>query len=295
MGITSIEWTDFSINPIRARLGEGDGHYCEKISPGCRNCYSSRLQPRFRMPMFAEQRGQAEPYLDAKKLVQVLKRRKPTKFFWCDMTDMFGAWVPNEWIDLIWATMLLSPQHTHQVLTKRPQRMLEYLRDPYLYPRVLRAADSLRAQCPKLTSVGISDPARFPAKWIWLGVSAEDQLRANERVNVLRRCPAAVHFLSMEPLLGPVALDDRWLEWLPLGPDADGEAHLLPPIRWVIVGSESGNGARPMEPAWARSIVDQCIAAGVSVFTKQIANEHDRKGGNPAHWPAGKWPREYPR
>ncbi|HMI93941.1 MAG TPA: DUF5131 family protein, partial [Polyangiales bacterium] len=127
MGSTSIEWTDHSINPFRARLasGQGKGHYCEKISPGCKNCYSSRFQPRLAMPQFQEQRRRSdiEHWLDASKLNEVLRRKKPTKYFWCDMTDMFGDWVPNEWIAACFGVMAATPHHTHQVLTKRAARM----------------------------------------------------------------------------------------------------------------------------------------------------------------------------
>ena len=127
MGSTSIEWTDETINPLRARLNadqKRSGHYCEKISPGCKRCYSSKLQPRFGMPQFQEQRRlDVETFLDPSKLHQVLQRKKPTKWFWCDMTDMFGAWVPNEMIAACFGVMAATPWHTHQVLTKRADRM----------------------------------------------------------------------------------------------------------------------------------------------------------------------------
>src|SRR5262245_53283923 len=131
MAETSIEWTDHSINPIRARTADGVGHYCQKVSPGCANCYASRLQPRFGMPEFkgtGDPPGDRERFLDESKLAEVLRRKKPTRYFWCDMTDLFGAWVPDEWIDECFSVMGATPQHTHQVLTKRPERMLAYMR-----------------------------------------------------------------------------------------------------------------------------------------------------------------------
>src|SRR5437868_3326416 len=103
MGKTTISWTDHSINPIRARSKATNavGHYCEMTSPGCANCYSSNFQKRFNMPAFTAgtRRGDIEPFLDQSKLQEVLRRKKPTKYFWCDMTDLFGEWVPDEWID----------------------------------------------------------------------------------------------------------------------------------------------------------------------------------------------------
>lgn len=91
MSITSIEWTDRSVNPIRARLGAAVGHHCEKVSPGCANCYASRLQSRFKMPPFQmDKRADVEPFFDERRLQEVLRRKTPTKWFWCDMSDMFG-------------------------------------------------------------------------------------------------------------------------------------------------------------------------------------------------------------
>lgn len=133
MGKTSIEWTDHSINPIRARLKSTGavGHYCEKISTGCVHCYASGLQRRFQMPEFGggQKRDDIELFLDNKKLEEVRRRKKPTRYFWCDMTDLFGDWVQDEWIDACFDTMWLTPRHTHQILTKRPDRMVRYVRE----------------------------------------------------------------------------------------------------------------------------------------------------------------------
>jgi hypothetical protein len=136
MNATSIEWTDLSVNPIRARRLDGKqrvpGHFCQKISPGCANCYASRTQPRFGLPQFPGTNKSpadmgVELFLDQKVLESVLKRRKPAKLFWFDMTDAFGDWVPFEWLDQCFAVMALTPHLTHQVLTKRPERMADYL------------------------------------------------------------------------------------------------------------------------------------------------------------------------
>jgi protein gp37 len=322
---TSIEWTDHSINPLRASVGgESDGHYCEKVSPGCKNCYSSRLQPRFRMPAFQEQRGLGVTHsLDTGKLRQVLDRRTPTKWFWCDMTDMFGDWVPIHHIARCFAAMASTPHHTHQVLTKRPGRMLEVTTRLYANDcsMLIEAGEQLAAD------IGAchlnEDTWQAPPRNVWLGTSVEDQVRAEQRVPDLLACPAATHFLSCEPLLGPVDIS-RWLtrstllhccmdvagairnrsfdglqkegrslnrreaedellrilatgvRVLPMSDDCDAfddqkgcPGHASPAIDWVITGSESGHGARPMDEEWVRSLRDQCSASGARFFYKQ--------------------------
>ncbi|WP_397570624.1 DUF5131 family protein [Schlesneria sp. T3-172] len=133
MGKTTIEWADHSLNPIRARhtATGAVGHYCEKIASGCANCYASNLQRRFQMPSFGsgQKRDDVEIWLDETKLDEVRKRKKPTRYFWCDMSDLFGDFVPDEMIDKCFDAMWHSPQHTHLVLTKRPGRLLKYVRE----------------------------------------------------------------------------------------------------------------------------------------------------------------------
>lgn len=311
---TSIEWTDFSVNPIRARYAatNGDGHYCEKISPGCANCYASRLQPRFSMPVFdVQRRSNVEPYFDESKLQDVLRRRKPTRWFWCDMTDMFGHWVPDEWIDRCFAVMALTPQHAHQILTKRADRMLEYMSRPTTSTRVWQLSQIL-------ASFGHHDPRELVRHWplstVWLIVSAEDQQRANERIPLLLQTPAAVRGVSLEPLLGPITLDRHLWRELAL---SEIPAHALddgctegvkrrrPSIDWVIVGGESGPRARDCDLADVRSIVQQCQAAGVACFVKQLGArpirlncDHEpfwhKKGGDPDEWPDDLRVRQFP-
>jgi protein gp37 len=316
---TSIEWTDESVNPILARRRDDvqsassvhyQGHYCEKISPGCALCYASRFQVRRHMPAFPSVKGnleQVEVFFDESRLLDVLKRKKPTKYFWCDMTDMFGSWVPFEWIDKCFAVMALTPHHTHQVLTKRPERMAEYLQSQ---PDWNKALESLQDSCLECTA----EPAIFdrachvhrdmadeafaalhrswPLSNVWIGTSCEDQQRADERIPHLLRCPAAVRFLSCEPLLGPIDLSKFHIGWWrcfnceqahdpgpdePLGTEIDCSNCGNPGpleidglhLHWVICGGESGHGARPMHPDWARSLRDQCVVAGVSFFFKQ--------------------------
>jgi protein gp37 len=320
---TSIEWSEHSINPIRLRSSNGKrGHYCEKLSTGCKNCYSSRFQPRFGLPQFQEQRGNTSGlFLDASKLNEVLRRRKPTKYFWCDMTDMFGDWVPFEWIAACFGVMAATPQHVHQVLTKRPARALEFFRwidecqrrnahagtGDTLPEHVrgfaidvgkFRLPDGSMPPGPGRKLLGY-DTQPWPLRSVHLGVSCENQETADKRLPLLVQCPAAVRWVSAEPLLGPVDL--RWCGTEPkcgegcadmLSPKAHGDP--APHLNWVVAGSESGHGARPMQIEWIESLRDQCRDAGVPFFTKQIANERDRKGGNPEFWPGGPWPREFP-
>lgn len=304
MGSTSIEWTDHSVNPIRARnrATGAVGHFCEKITPGCAHCYSSTWQHRFTsrgngtgLDFLPVNRSKVELFLDDGVLRSVLKRRKPTKFFWCDMTDMFGEWVADRWIDRCFAIMSLTPQHTHQVLTKRPERMREYM----ALGRQGRVNDThiLNGGSPiwfRLDERKLAGP-QWPLPNVWLGVSVEDQQRADERIPLLLQTPAAVRFLSVEPLLGPVDLS-KYLAC----PGCGGSGVVIEhhdfcseelscaccgerPISLVIVGGESGHGARPMHPDWARSIRDQCQASGAAFFFKQWgewAPGNDGAGGD---------------
>lgn len=313
----SIEWTERSVNPIRARGPNGkSGHYCVKCSPGCKNCYSSDFQPRLGLPVFQEQaKDPPELYLDPKTLAEVLKRKAPTTWFWCSMTDLFGEWVPDEWIAACFGVMAATPHHTHQVLTKRPERAAKWFE--WYAERTKDAAPAGLAVVYASQWLGRSFTEFMPdlvAQWpcwplpnVWLGTSVENQRYADERIPHLLRCPAAVRFLSCEPLLGPLDLG-RWIAprtfcgcgaehdgdidhpcnecgdpanglittW---GEEAalaerngrtDGETQGGAPIGWCIVGGESGRGARDFELAWARSLRDQCEATGTAFFCKQL-------------------------
>jgi len=263
MGKTSIEWTDRSINPIRF----GNGHFCQKISPGCAHCYSSRLQPRFGNPEFGGRGGKAphvtdEPrgsgvWLDQSKLHEILSLRKPNKIFWADMTDLFGEWVPDEFIDLCFATMALAGEQTHQVLTKRPERMLAYFNRVDNELRIYQAMESLADEH------GIADFLFdiWPLPNVWLGVSCEDQQRADERIPYLLKTAAEVRFLSCEPLLGQIDLSRA----CPCGEYCNGG------LDWVITGCESGPKRRPYSLEWDADIQEQCRKAGIAFFRKQIS------------------------
>lgn len=313
MGKTSIEWTEFSVNPIRARIRgvvDSVGHHCVKVSPGCKNCYASRFQPRRGLPVFQEQRGELEPevFLDEKVLEAVRRRKKPTTYFWCDMTDMFGEWVPHDWIDKCFATMALTPQHTHQVLTKRAGRMREW------FERVehfgLGADGRARERGAKCFS-NVEVP--WPLPNVVLMVSAENQEQADKRIPDLLECPAAVHGVSVEPMLGPITLR-RYLTAIP----TEANAALANALGWVILGGESGPGARPFDLLWGEALLAECLNARVPVFFKQLGARpgcpvhtdigrgmhvryndrayliRDRKGGDMAEWPEALRVRQMP-
>lgn len=257
-----IEWTDKTWNPIRG---------CTRVSEGCRNCYAEKVAARFSKPGQAyhglahfvggEARWTGQLRLVDEMLTQPLRWLKPSRIFVNSMSDLFHENLSDADIDRVFAVMALAPRHTFQVLTKRTDRMRAYLTNDGLYQRILRAADPFRAANPKLCRVPISDP-RQAAFWpqVWLGVSVENQAAADERIPDLLAAPAAVRFLSCEPLLGPLDL------WLYLDPMRQFRRHL----DWVICGGESGPGKRPTDVAWHRSLRDQCKAAGVAFFEKQI-------------------------
>ena len=466
---TNIQWTDETWNPIRAQHRETQamGWHCERISKGCENCYAETLNQRQRfgigtgLPYTQPSRDKVDIVLDAGVLEKPLRWRKPRQVFVCSMTDLFGEWVPDVMLHRVFSVMALTPHITYQVLTKRPERMRDYL------------------------SSGVGAIADWPLPNVWLGVSVEDQRAANKRIPILLDTPAAVRFLSCEPLLGPVDIrqylgytpvnenayqsgrtglpsgagggasdrsrrqrlevgsppmesvdgdhpvhsvrapqgreendarlfagagDAGWDQGERLGPSVgisalqrpdtgwdahqppkwdeggqpageprigdslgeqdschegteegpshaggDGQRHgkadagegggdpasthgggateghrgglrdqrpdgfkdrpraslgdLAPSISWVIVGGESGPGARPCNIEWVRSMVDQCQAAGVPVFVKQLGARpiawergsyvpmklRHSHGGDPAEWPEDLRVREFPQ
>jgi protein gp37 len=188
------------------------------------------------------------------RLREPLSWRKPQKIFVCSMSDLFHPGVSDEFIFGVFATMCVAKWHTFQILTKRPQRMLEL----------------------------ISEYASYGYKWplpnVWLGVSVENQQAANERIPLLLQTPAAVRFVSAEPLLGPVQMSPQWMY----------NDHGFGTLDWIICGGESGPGARPMHPDWARSLRGQCEAAGVPYFFKQWGEWRpvSQRPPEPYLWPA---------
>lgn len=326
MGQTSIEWTDRTWNPTRG---------CSRVSEGCRNCYAERVAARFAVPGSIEAgnfvgfvtkvnghpawTGKVE--LIESKLDEPLRWKKPQKIFVNSMSDLFHEALSDDDIDRVFAVMNNCPQHIFQILTKRAGNMQRHVTEMYG-----RYASHFNV---------------WPLPNVWLGVSVEDQQRAHERIPALLNTPAAKRFVSYEPALGPVDFGcffDEGLEcnycrqWrgteetaLPDGNEEDpgflcpkcseAVAHLPldERIDWIIVGGESGPGARPFNIAWAEGTVRQCRAAGVACFVKQLGAKpflereaagafipdyeyslKDRKGGDPEEWPSELRVREFP-
>ena len=242
MGDTTIEWTNKTWNPIRG---------CSRVSEGCRNCYAERVAARFGGPGLPYEglttkdgRWNGKVVVVEEHLADPLRWKKPRRIFVNSMSDLFHENVSDETIDQIFSVMVQCPQHIFQVLTKRPERMQSYMESCQM------GADDVGG--------------RFPWDNVWLGVSVEDQKSADERIPHLLRTPAAVRWLSVEPMLGPVDLAKAGWNFHDFDPEFDVQ------IQWVVCGGESGAGARPMHPAWARSLRDQCVAAGTPFFMKQM-------------------------
>lgn len=360
-GNSNIEWTDVTWSPVTG---------CTRVSAGCDHCFAFSLHDtRYKANRDAARlttdvwdiSGVPATFTDAQRVrasgaalplpaqydmpfsrVQLLPERleeplhwrKPRRVFVDSMGDLFHADVPDEYIDRVFAIMALTPQHTYQVLTKRPERMREYLSDPNRWERIEdRARDDYGGVCDV-----------WPVANVWLGTSVEGQAAADERIPHLLATPAAVRFLSCEPLLGPMNLT-AWLA--PSSTDVyhrerrSDEAnaainHLIRAagrmmggefIDWVIVGGESGAKARPCNIEWIRDIVRQCRAASVPVFVKQLGSRpitgdieptgdfrtdpetgrrqfayratalrlHSRHGSDPAEWAEDLRVREFPK
>jgi len=299
-----IEWTDATWNPITG---------CSVVSPGCTNCYAMKLAGS-RLAHHPSRAGltrdtkagpvwTGEVRLNEQWLDEPLRWRRPRKIFVCAHGDLFAEGVPDAWIERVFAVMALCPQHVFQVLTKRPERMRAYLAHPataravwelacdmvveHGFGVVLLAHPSHASIAPAGRHVHVG---RWPLRNVWLGVSVEDQRRADERIPILLDTPAAVRWISAEPLLGPVDLDAAWHGEPALDAECWGDCAWCekgrPPLHncqrgkgdwekgrsgldWVVAGGESGPGARPMHPDWARSLRDQCAAAGVPFLFKQ--------------------------
>jgi protein gp37 len=280
---SQIEWTDATWNPVTG---------CTKVSTGCKNCYAERLIERFK-----GKGSFSQVTLHEDRLGHPLRWKRPRRIFVNSMSDLFHEDIPDDFIDRVLAVMLLTPWHTYQVLTKRPLRMRSYFLnsgDPencwhgrvlHAYRRMLadgtasiaKDCEHQKAQGRSLDALtwGLHDERFLPN--VWLGVSIENQETANSRIPLLLETPAAVRFLSCEPLLGPISIYHA----IPCGyycdpPEGEREgthhcylANSAAGINWVIVGGESGPGARIMDPEWARSIRDECAAATVPFFFKQ--------------------------
>jgi protein gp37 len=243
--VTLIEWTDETWNPVTG---------CDRVSPGCDNCYALTLaarlkamgQPKYQADGNTRTSGPGFGLtLHPDALHIPLGWRRPRRVFVNSMSDLFHPGVPSHFIGSVWATMAKAEQHAFQVLTKRPQRMAAVLRSWADVPGGAYGGPIWRDY-----ELRWNEARTWPLPNVWLGTSIEND-RYAWRAEHLRNTPAVVRFLSLEPLLGPL-------------PSLD-----LTGIDWVIVGGESGPGARPMHPDWARDIRDRCVAAGVPFFFKQ--------------------------
>jgi protein gp37 len=218
-------------------------------------------------------RADVEIFLDEKMLIAPLRWKKPCRIFVNSMSDTFAEFVKDEWLDRMFAVMALCPQHTFQVLTKRPERMRAYLE---LLTEMCDGEDGISETLRWIGEKADIDWRNGSDKWplphVWLGISAEDQATADERIPLLLQTPAAVRFVSLEPLLGPIDLfhvaEPTGFTFNALS-KKEGISFRGIGLDWVIVGGESGSLARPMHPQWCRDIRDQCAAAGVPFFFKQ--------------------------
>lgn len=251
MAATKIEWCTDVWNPVRG---------CTKISPGCAHCYAETFSERFRGVKDHPYEQGFDLRLVPEKLTVPLKWKRPRMIFVNSMSDLFHEDVPDSYIDKVFAVMKLCPQHTFQILTKRSDRMRAYVTDGirngrgehtdmYITRAIYEIAEGRGCTSEFLDSVVGVDNG-WP-KNAWAGTSVENKKHGLPRIEHLRQTPAAVRFLSIEPLLEDLGVID------------------LTGIGWVIVGGESGHGARPMEADWATSIRDQCVSAGVPFFFKQ--------------------------
>lgn len=275
---TSIEWTDYTTNPFKASTPDGKTfNFCEKLSPGCAHCYAASIVKRFGgAPYVNGSIGgwQLTPVLMLEEIRKIITfkpnwLRPPSKpmVFAHDMTDIGLDFWPDEFLDTFFAAVALRQDVIFQVLTKRPERLLAYFSTPGRHNTLELAADSLLPGKGHPSFAGKHVLPSLPLPNLWLGVSAEDQRRADERIPLLCQTPAAVRFVSAEPLLGPLDMRFGDSEGLPTNEHPMRERRWL--IDQVIVGGESGHGARPMHPDWARGLRDQCNAAGVPFFFKQ--------------------------
>jgi len=254
--MSGISWTDQTWNPI---VG------CTKVSSGCQNCWAERMAKLHYHGDFPNG-WDGHVKLFPERLEQPLHWRKPRRIAVGLMGDLFHDSVPDEFIENVFWQIGLAKQITFQVLTKRPERMQRFLSAFYRY-----AADQAIVAQTRSDWYGVryENPPVMPFENLWIGVSVEDQKTADERIPLLLQTPAAVRFVSLEPLLGPVDLrniaphDDFWTDSVDT-PDPSRK------LSWVICGGESGPGARPMHPDWVRSLRDQCVSAGVAFHFKQF-------------------------
>lgn len=292
---TKIGWTNETWNPV---VG------CSKVSPGCDNCYAERMA--LRLGFMGHGKYQAvinnpdnviggkagkwtgKTFCDEKALEKPLHWKKPRMIFVCSMGDLFHGSVPFEFVDKVMAVIALCPQHTFQILTKRPERMAEYLTETRRNIPIYNEAAVITKGDWEMMPLDMAQTRSSGGQWwplsnLWLGVTAENQEMADKRIPTLLQIQVAVRFVSIEPILEKVGLNYIKIGTLTTLDALDGWERDVSPklgviasrknknhIDWVIVGCESGPGRRECKTEWARDIVDQCKAADVPVFVKQL-------------------------
>jgi protein gp37 len=244
-GETAIGWTDFSWNPVTG---------CSKVSSGCVHCYAETLSLKrgWTAAPWTAPNAEANVVLHPERLDAPRSWKTPRRVFVNSMSDLFHPLVPFEFVTEVFWTMRDTPQHTYQILTKRPERMRRYLVDEW---------STAFGRWPAVTVP--------PLPNVWLGTSVEAQREADERLPHLTATPAAVRFLSCEPLLGPIDLT-RWV-WHRTFLAEDPRGVTTGDLDWVIAGGESGPGYRALNLEWVRSLRDQCRAAAIAFFYKQAS------------------------
>jgi protein gp37 len=276
LAASDIEWTDKVWNAVRG---------CSLVSQGCKRCYAMRQAHRFSGPGMPYEgltvlnatgpTWTGKVVCDEKKLDEPLHWKKPCRIFVNSMSDLFHKDVSFEFIDRVFAVMALCPQHTFQILTKRPETMMEWsrpvgqvMRRDFVNVALHRMMDRME-EFPRGRAFPRNAPT-LPFPNVCLGVSVEDPKTWRERTEVLKQVPAAVRWVSYEPALADLGEID------------------LRGINWLVCGGESGPGARPMHPDWTRSARDQCIAAGVPFFFKQWGEFAPQKDDDHGPWPGSK-------
>ena len=331
---SAIQWTDATWNPTAG---------CSLVSPGCTNCYAMRDAWRLahNPKTAAKYAGTVEKVngkpvwtgkvnLDEKALLVPLAWRKPRRVFVDSMSDLFHEDVPEFWIDQVLAMIACCPQHVFQVLTKRPERMRRYIADEEMPARVevfveaiiYDRVDPNERRTDDLIAIALDPQDVLPN--LWLGTSVEDQRHADERIPALLDTPAAVRFLSCEPLLGPIDIGQFVVEetepayrmlsrhygpnglFDETGSQSEKRYRIKKDhgLHWLIVGGESGPRARAFDIAWARALMAQCAGCQVPFFMKQLGARPydgarrflcgDRHGGNPEQWPEDLRVRQFP-
>jgi protein gp37 len=327
MAKTKIEWASDVWNPIRG---------CSRVSEGCRHCYAERMAARFSQPgMWGEglaviKNGVAhwtgKITFDKDKLLEPLHWKRPRRVFVNSISDLFHENVEDGWVDKIFSIMALSWRHQFLILTKRPERMRDYMKRMHNDPGEFIASALLDMHIDDDYSCHVANyingwsrwrempedgnplngaVRRWPLPNVWLGTSVEDQKTADLRIPFLLQTPAAIRFISAEPLLGSVDLTTipnapglaegqhylnalKGYAWETHGADYYDVCNIDGRLHWVIVGGESGPGARPMNPDWARLLRNQCLAANVPYFFKQWGEYGPCENGevtpNPEDW-----------